>query len=91
MDYQRSIPGPAGCEIRLAAEEWQSRPGWWSARAEIVRDSTARGYMPLWAQGCKVAGYPTPEAAMDLADAWLAEWCAGWVVADKVPDVAAAG
>ena len=35
MDYQRSISGPAGCEIRLAAEEWQSRPGWWSARAAL--------------------------------------------------------
>jgi hypothetical protein len=83
-DYRRSVYGPAGCELRLAAEEWPSRAGWWAARAEIVRDSTARGYMPLWAQGYKMAGYPTPEAAIEVCEAWLAEWRAGWAAAGDV-------
>ena len=78
-DYRRSILGPAGCELRLAAEEWPSRAGWWAARAEIVRDSTARAYLPLWAQGYRMAGYPTPEAAIVAAEDWLAEWRAGWM------------
>jgi hypothetical protein len=28
-----------------------------------------------------MAGYPTPEAAMEAAEAWLAEWRAGWAAA----------
>jgi hypothetical protein len=81
-DYRRSVYGPAGCELRLAAEEWPSRAGWWAARAEIVRDSTARAYLPLWGRGHKMAGYPTPEAAMEAAEAWLAKWVAGWAAAN---------
>jgi hypothetical protein len=32
-----------------------------------------------------MAGYPTPEAAMEAAEAWLAEWRAGWAAAEDVP------
>lgn len=75
MDYRRPVSGPHGCVLWLAAEEWQTVAGKWAARAGLA---CGRTYMSLWQDGCRPDGYPTPEAAMQAAEAWLAQWRAGW-------------
>ena len=79
MDYRRSVAGPHGCVLWLIAEEWQTVAGKWAARAEIVCDVGA--CLPLRAAGGKGDGYPTPEAAIEVCEVWLAEWRAGWAAA----------
>lgn len=75
-DYQRRVDGPQGCALWLTAEEWQTVGGKWAVEVRMVcRLST----LTLWLAEGRGEGYPTPDVAMAAAEAWLAEWVAGWM------------
>lgn len=74
MDYRWPVGGTE-CVLWLTTKEWGSG-GQWAAEAWLAGGPALLGR--LWQWGRTGAGYPSPSAAMEAAEAWLADWIAGW-------------